>query len=329
MPPEQNQVTQPTPSETGSPASPAPTSETPPEQPPAQPAKADEASASEPEINWDFLEPDDGDVVPEGAQPAQEQPPEPQTPLVAPTPAEPQKPAEPPVQEQFAAPQPQEPSPAPAPQPQVQPQPQPVPQPTQTPAQQWDAWKTAAEDNYAKNLFAITEDEGTAILQAPHEQLPKMAARVAVLTQEAIYNNLAAVLPGMIKNVLGQVRGEGQAEKALLEAFPALKGKKDTYDKVMQGVRNMYPEMKAEQLIQVAGQTAYSILGIRPGGGNGQTPPQPQAQPQTPQPVRQTVEPFSPAAPGAGGPPQQKPGGNSNPWADLDAEWAKQEREEW
>ena len=313
---------------------PKPTPEAPPAEgaPPAgsetqtPPAPETTPVTEEPKIDWGTLiaeEAEEEVIIEPPAEPvAPEKPvevaPEPTPPVVEPVPA-----VTPAVTPPAAKP----------PEPAVQPVPVPAPEkPPEQPAasfqEQWGTWRSKAVDHYANSAYPMTEEQGTDLVTAPHEHMPKLAAQVTVNAIEYVFNTLGAALPGMITTIIEQQRNEGRTQRALLQGYPKLQGREVTYRQVMENYRKLNPELPVEELVRLTGVTTYQALGLTADapapGGNGETPP---AAPVSASVVPAEAVPFTPATPGAGGPAVAATG-PKNPWADMDAQWSKEDNED-
>jgi len=219
------------------------------------------------------------------------------------------------------------------PEPAVQPVPAPAPekppvQPAVSFQDQWGTWRSKAVDHYANSAYPMTEEQGTDLVTAPHEHMPKLAAQVTVNAIEYVFNTLGAALPGMITNIIEQQRNEGRTQRALLQGYPKLQGREDTYKQVMENYRKLNPELPVEELVRLTGVTTYQALGLAADapvpGGNGEAPP---VAPVSVSAAPAEEDTFTPATPGAGGPAVAAVGAK-NSWAELDDKWSKEDNED-
>ncbi len=265
------------------------TTASPPAGSPTEPSAPEEETLP-PEIDWGEL---DSEMDTEDALAKAEPEPSPE-----PAPVPPQEVAPPAAPEPAAAPVPEPAVPATPQAPEAPPPEAPAAEPVTQDAM--NKWREQALSQYAQ-AYAMTEDEGVQLINAPHEVLPQMAGRVVADAVETVYNTMAAVLPGLIEQGIKTYSTKRKAEKSFLEMWPKLREKPEytqTYQRIAEMYKQRNPSVDFSKFVQEVGASSYLALGLKPDvpGGNG-TVAAPAA-----------AEPFVPAQPGAGSSPKPTPG---------------------
>lgn len=145
--------------------------------------------------------------------------------------------------------------------------------------------------------YAMSEDEGIEMLAAPHEALPKFAARLHTQVTEDVLRTMATVLPQMMQQVSDADRVKDAFNEAFYKAWPKLND--DKYRPTIHRITDLYVRensgAKSEQIIQEVGASAMIAFKIVP---DDLVPAQPGLD------VASPVEiPFTPAQPGGGSAP--------------------------
>lgn len=251
-------------------------------------------------------------AAPSGEPPKGEQPPA-ATPASTPAPAA--QPAQPPAATPAAQPpaQPAQPpaqSPAqPAVQPPAAAQPpaQPAQPPVQTPAQpsaeeqqRLFAEQRAAYVQKLEQEFAIPPEDHDALLAAPHEVLPKLAARVQVSAVETVVALVRQNLPALVNAALQQRTAAQKVEEQFFSAWPKLNTEQGRAEATrlmeLYAQQNQGKKVDLQQAINDVGLLVHAALRI-PLDIPGAPPPAAAAAPAS--------APPPPAQPGAaGGAPQ-------------------------
>jgi len=158
--------------------------------------------------------------------------------------------------------------------------------------------------------YAMTEEDGLALLNTPEKVLPKLAAQVQLNVIEQTIRQVASMLPQFLEqhNRQQQVRTDNQT--AFFKEWPDLNKPEynDTLTRIAITYRQQNPTASSEKAIKEIGAIAAISLGV--------TPKQfvQAAQPNTPpQPV------FTPAMPGGGNRPAQAP--STNEFTQLADNW--------
>ena len=245
---------------------------------------------------------------------------------VSSTPAEPAAPqaATAPVPPQEKTPtsevsqQPQQPAtPAPAEAPAA-----PVPeQPSQT-AEQMQASRAAARNNWVtelKSQYALSEDQASQLVDNPGEVLPQIVAEMHVNVMDNVMQFLRQNMPTMVEQRLTATQQREQAESAFYSQWPELKKHHNLVMEMGRAWRNNNPQASQEDFIKQVGPIAWSAAGLslqdlvtKTGGA-----PAPAAAPAPAGPQGG----YSPAPQGGGPGPAQRPKDDGNVFASLAEEW--------
>lgn len=248
-------------------------------------------------------ESEDGGETGEAALPAPEQA-QPVAPPPSAAPQVQQPPAPAPVAAPVAAP-----APAPAP---AAPTPA-AAQPPATPATPPDPTARAAALATARNnliseletRYAVTEEQGTAMMTEPEKAFPPLIARLFVDIYEAVFQQITAQVPSMYQDLRQRELAQNETQKAFYQQWPALA--KPEFEPHVNRLATQYmqlnPGASREQAFNEIGQLAHITLKV-PFNQDGGAP----APPSPPTATR----PFTPALPGAtsGGPAGAAPAKN-------------------
>jgi hypothetical protein len=270
-----------------------------PKETPAE-APVETSALDEPEVSpeeWSDLANDDEPIAPpaEPLEATAESEPEPETETI---PQEVDTPVKAEVEEE--------------PEPPVEPEPEPEQQPTEPVAEQqpqytdtqinemWHQREAALLDAYQ-----MSAEEGEALLTNAEEVVPRLAAKIQVATEKAVWTHLNTVLPQMIGQVQATQAQAAARDDAFYNNFPALRERvsRDVGARnVVENMRNLFqqhnPQMAQDELDAQVGAAAMVALKVpftdEPATSTG---------PRTPR----KVPPHRPATPRQAGPATHKP----------------------
>lgn len=140
--------------------------------------------------------------------------------------------------------------------------------------------------------YAMTEDEGTEVLRAPHEMLPKLAAKMHVQVTEATLVAIQQLLPQLLNRELKVAEDSRKARETFFGAWPGLNKPEhmDTLVRVGNSYRANNPGASIEQYIQEVGAMASILCKVPPGSSVVPTAPA----------AALAISSFTPAMPGGG-----------------------------
>lgn len=188
-----------------------------------------------------------------------------------------------------AEPQPEAEEPAPAEEQPSEPEPEPAGQQVDV-EQLWRDREQALVEN-----FSLGEDEADNIISDPREHLPRLFARVEARAERVIWDNLNAVLPQTINQVMERTQREQQVQDRFFEAWPQVRDhveKNPEARQNLQTMREMFEQMPQakkmtdEQKIKQVGAAAVAAFGLP--FETEQPPAAPQPKPKLGQPQAAT-----------------------------------------
>jgi hypothetical protein len=167
--------------------------------------------------------------------------------------------------------------------------------------------KKQREDTIAEleKVYALSNDDATAMLTEPEKVIPKLAARLYVDAYEGVMQAVSKVLPSLVHQVQASSSAAEANQRAFFEKWPALQ--KPEYDETLRKIgvawRTMNPKADPETAVQEIGALAMGLLKLTPSEAPAATP---------------TPKPYVPAAPGG-----SVPSGPPKPTSD-DAWWEEE-----
>lgn len=142
--------------------------------------------------------------------------------------------------------------------------------PTQKPitgeeiARLWEARETSLRESYR-----ISEEEGNAFLTDAEDAIPRLAAKIQVNAEQAIWIHLNEVLPDILARVQQQQQSVIERDTAFYNAFPKIRDRVQQDESarlVVENMRNLFqqhnPEMSLEELNAHVGAAAMVALKI-------------------------------------------------------------------
>ena len=189
--------------------------------------------------------------------------------------------------------------------------PTPAPMDPETLASALVAHEVQAIEHLAQNAFQFSPQEIEALETNVIDTLPKLMAKVMVKTQQAMFANMARLVPAMLQKHTQSAKSNEVAENQFFGAFPALKEKHGELVKQLASTyRAANPSVPREQMIQAVGVMAMHMAGLpltapnqQP---NGQTTPVGIPAPKAPQ--------QSPWQPAGASPALSSTPEEGNPW---------------
>lgn len=204
-------------------------------------------------------------------------------------------------------------------------------------AEELDKQQAKFVEALAGSQYKLSDEDINNFMEKPGEVIAKVAAQVQVATTKSVMKVFAEQLPVVVNGLIQARTQHQQAEDSFWSANPGLDRTKhkDLVLQVSRNVRQMNPQMPADQFIKMVGAISAGMAGVQnaaPPRQNGAAPGvnrlQPQAQVSTPGPVvRQTGGAFVPGG-AMGAPPSAHPAPQLSGWEALTELYLADERGE-
>ena len=145
-----------------------------------------------------------------------------------------------------------------------------------------------------QKLYELSADEAEEIRVAPHEALPKLAARLHYEVQIATFNSMVQTIPKIVGKILVEREAQAESERLFYARWPILGSKAEytsTVKNSLQAYKAANPKATFQDLVEKAGIMACLSLGLSP------LPPTQSAPPPAPIPPRPAGAGASPGTP--------------------------------
>jgi hypothetical protein len=186
------------------------------------------------------------------------------------------------------------------------------------------AWREGLEAEAEKAYAPIIAEHASELLTSPEKVLAKLAAKLYTDTTESLFKAIMQGLPQVVETVNTQTDSNRRAEQYVVTRVPELtvrdnpqetQRRMNAFRSSAYAIRQMEPNLTADELIARAGAATKMALGLLP-GTPAVAPTPPVANPANPAP-------FRPGRPGGGALPT--PAASDNVFASLTDEWDKED----
>lgn len=175
-----------------------------------------------------------------------------------------------------------------------------------------EALQKQAIEQLTNGMYALSEEDKTALIAEPDKVLPGLAARMHVTMQVQLAQQIAQILPGIIQGQLAQANKVQGLETSFFGTYPELNKPefRQTVQESLAMIRQVNPQATRDEVMRDG--AALAAVRLRTKLGSAQEPAQmpalPQNMPLAPPPavqpaVAQPQAPFTPAQSGGGSEP--------------------------
>jgi hypothetical protein len=191
-------------------------------------------------------------------------------------------------------------------------------------------WRDGLEASARTAYEAVVQEHAAELLTNPEKVLPILAARMYTDTVESVFRAVMQGMPQVVQDVSHQNQQTRALEQYVVSKVPELavagnvvetNRRMKAFQSSAHAIRQLNPEMTADDLIIRAGAATKLALGLLP----GDPAPAPAVSPGTVTAASPSTPPapFRPGRPGGGALPAPAPSGNV--FGELTDEWDKED----